>query len=214
MSEAVVEARVSTPALDRLRAKLSGQARREMMAGVAESLAHLVQTHLIDYAATHHGNAARLGAEPTGHLEKAAESIQHAHTEDSASVTVSSSGIGRAARNLEIRPKGWAPLTIPIHHLAYGKRAKELRLELGTTLFRPVAKGGVGASKKQGRPHALGPFRDFLAATVNGKFTPLYALKNRVAVPQDAELLPGQSAVEAEARDSIRRYLFGEETQN
>lgn len=203
MSQTVVQTEVRTPALNRLMAKLSASARQEMMAGVAESLAQMVQVHLIDYAATHHATAARLGAMPTGHLERASESVQPSHTDNSALVTVASPGIGRAARDLAIRPKGPWPLTIPIHALAYGKRAKELRKELGAPLFRPVAKGGN---------RAQGPFRSFLAARVNGVFTPLYALKTTVTVPHDPTLMPERAAVEAEAKAAIRRFLFEEET--
>lgn len=158
--------------------------RRELNAGAAAQLWVDVRKHLRDYAASHHATANRLGATPTGHLEKAAATMLRESDADSATVVINSPGIRRALGPLDIRPKTARALTIPVHWLAYGKRVGEVRRK--HPVFR--LKG-----------------RDVLAAKIEGKLTPLYVLRAAVTVPQDRAILPGDEAMGA----SVKRGYLG-----
>ena len=82
-------------------------------------------------------------AKPTGHLEKAARNTIWKAGADGALVTVTSPGITRAFRQLDIRAKG-KMLTIPARPSpeAYGKRAREVALM--EPLFFVKSKSGGG----------------------------------------------------------------------
>lgn len=144
----------------------------ELNAGASAHLFALTRGHLRKYAANHHKTANRLNAMPTGHLEKAAATMQHGSNAEAATVSISSPGIRRALGPLNIRPSRARALTIPIHALAYGKRVGELSRVY--PIYRP--KG-----------------TDILAATIDGEMTPLYVLKAAVTVPQDRNLLPSNA---------------------
>ena len=138
-----------------------------------------VRAHLRNYANAHHGSAQRLNAQPTGHLEKAAATMQHDSDADSATVTINSPGIARVFKKLTIRPTRARALTIPINAIAYGKRVGELNRVY--QIYRP--KG-----------------TDVLAATIDGTMTPLYALKKMVKVPQDRKILPSDASMNKSAK--------------
>lgn len=138
-----------------------------------------VRAHLRSYAGNHHGSAQKLGATPTGHLEKAAATMQHDSDADSATVAIHSPGIRRVWGALTIRPTRARALTIPIHAIAYGKRVGELNRVY--QIYRP--KG-----------------TDVLAANIDGNMTPLYVLKASVTLPQDRSILPSDAAMSKSVR--------------
>lgn len=148
--------------------------RRELLDAAGAVLFADVRVHLLNYARSHHGSAQRLGAQPTGHLEKAAATMQHDTGINSATVSIHSPGIGRVYQALTIRPKKARALTIPINAISYGKRVGELSRVY--QIFRP--KG-----------------TDVLAAEINGQMTLLYALKAMVTLPQDRSILPSDAAM-------------------
>lgn len=161
--------------------------RRTLNEGAALELWAAVREHLRREAQRRHGSAQKLGAYPTGHLEKAAQSTDPHADEQSASVTVSSPGISRTFHPLQIAPVRAQSLTIPVHWLGYGQRASEV--SAAYRLFRPKGK-------------------DYLMADVEGTPTVIYLLRKQVTVPQDRSLLPSDANLEKAAKkgykDAIR----------
>lgn len=165
---------------------------------VSYDLAAMVRTHIRKASVSRHTSAARVGGTPTGHLEDAAESTRPRATNDEVVVEIDSPGFKRVDGPITIKAKNWPYLTIPVHGLAYGRRAASVRRLIGTPLFRPVVKGG----KKR-----IGPFRNILAANIDNTFTVLYALKPSVVLPQDRGLLPEAAATEKRMAGSMARYI-------
>lgn len=158
--------------------------KKELNAGAAAQLWADVRKHLRDYAASHHATASRLGAQQTGHLEKAAATMLRESDADSATVSISSPGIRRALGPLTIRPTRARALTIPVHWMAYGKRVGEVRRS--TPVFK--LKG-----------------RDVLATTIDGRLIALYVLRASVTIPQDRSILPSDEAMGG----SVKRGYLG-----
>lgn len=163
---------------------LGPDGRKELHDSASAQLFADVRRHLLNYAAVHHKTAWKLGAQPTGHLEKAAATMQHESSADSATVTINSPGIKRVWGEVTIRPIKAKALTIPVHWLAYGKRVGELQRTM--TVYRP--KGS-----------------DFLATTIDQVMTPLYVLRAAVTLPQDRLILPSDAALGQSVRTG---YLF------
>lgn len=164
--------------------------RQTLNEGAALQLWADIRDHLKNEASRRHGTAQKLGAYPTGHLEKAAASTDPHADADAASVTIASPGISRAFRPLNIAPKRAQSLTIPVHWLGYGQRASEVSAVY--RLFRPKGK-------------------DYLMADVEGTPTVIYLLRKAVTMPQDRTLLPSDEALNKSAkrgyRDAIRLAL-------
>jgi len=167
---------------------------------VSYDLAAMVRTHIRTAAITRHSTAQRLGARPTGHLENAGESTLPRATDAEVVVEINSPGFHRVDGPVTVRAKNWPYLTIPVHALAYGRRARTVRRLIGSPLFRPLVKGG----KKR-----IGPYRNILAANINNTFTVLYALKPVVVIPQDRGLLPPQREMERRNVMAMGRYIKG-----
>ena len=160
--------------------------RRPLNEGAALELWAAVREHLRREAQWRHGSAQKLGAHPTGHLEKAAQSTAPHADEQSASVTVASPGISRAFHPLQIAPVRAQSLTIPVHWLGYGQRASEV--SAAYRLFRPKGK-------------------DYLMADVEGTPTVIYLLRKQVTVPQDRSLLPSDADVERTTTEAMEKYI-------
>ena len=145
----------------------------------AYSLYVAVMRHVHAYARTHHASANRLGAQPTGHMEDAVESISYGPAGNgAAAVTIPIPGFSRVFGNVTVTPRNAKALTIPINSISYGRRAAEMR-HLGFTLFKFGKKEG-------GRNGVLYGYREG-----DDHIEPLYALKSRVTLRQDRSMLPG-----------------------
>ena len=94
--------------------------RRAILGVGATGLQIEVASHIRREASGRHRTASRLGARPTGHLEKGAARITSHATADRATVRVPIAGIARAFRDLEIVPVKAKALTIPVSAAAYG----------------------------------------------------------------------------------------------
>jgi hypothetical protein len=172
--------------LGRLRAALTdGTSLHRSIGSYAEQI---TRQHLTVLAGTRHDTARRLGASPTGHLARAAESVTSRGTQDAAIVTVVSPGISRAFGDLTITPKSGKFLTIPATAESYGRRARtfgDLRVAFfgrgRMALVRPDANGG----------------RDEV----------LYWLKKKVIQRQDRSLLPSDQDFAAAAVQGIKAYI-------
>jgi len=152
-----------------------------------------VRSHLSAAAATRHSTASKLGAAPTGHLEKAAQSVRSEADGAGGAVVVESPGIGRALGPVRIVPRLARALTIPKHPLAYGRRAKEVERLIGSRLFRPTKAGGAKSN--------------VLAGTINGEMVVLYSLTKAVTLRHDPGLLPTVPEISAMAKGAMLRRV-------
>lgn len=193
----------------------------ELNRRIARRCEALTRDYLLEIAPETHKTASKLGAEPTGHLERAAENVTSRADADAAYVGVTSPGITRAFHDLTITGHPW--LTIPAHKLAYGRRAKSLERLLGVRLFRPLKKGarakastlshGPGAQKDKGASHRNKQFAESdraraLAARVGGKLTVFYTLASQVHQRQDRTLLPSDAGYQREASMAGAEYIL------
>ncbi len=198
-----ITATVHSRGLDQLLSRLSREARTSLAQSGLYGLEVGVRTHLARASLSRHSTAARLGASPTGHLEKAAQAVRTelapggiaagAGNPSVGAVIVESPGIARALRPVRIVPRLARALTIPIHALAYGRRAAEVERLTGERLFRPVRSGGRKTN--------------ILAATINGQLVPLYALVRSVTLPHDPGLLPTAPELGGLVRSAMLRRL-------
>ena len=176
------------PAFQVLMARL--QDRSGLFGFVADEAEATTQDYLREISTYRHATANRLGAEPTGALEKAAGRVTSSSDEKSATVTVSGSLFARAFRDVTITPTSARALTIPINAIAYGRRVSELEAE-GWKFFKPG---------KQDKPLLW-------ATDPAGASMPMYYLAAKVEQPQDRTLLPSDQEFLEAARQGARNYL-------
>lgn len=186
-----------------------------MIAGRAESV---TRDWLIEQAKVRHKTAQRLGATPTGHLERAAESVTSASDAQGATIGITSPGISRAFGPLDIKPSaGKKYLTIPATAEAYGRRAgsfNDLRLAFfrraGTLLLALVKADQSSLATRESSGYGIE------SKAAKGAKAPLqaaqrpavyYWLKSQVTVPQDRSLLPDDQTYGEAAEDGVRDYL-------
>ena len=186
---------------------LAPEAMARMNREIAFAVAEMIADHLARASVSRHKTADRLGAPHTGFLEfapnrvspgvdspsRAGGAIKQYSTAERAIVTiVNTPGLSRAFHPLHIVAKGKA-LTIPIHRVAYARRAAELRSE-GWNLFRISTRGG-------------GPGGGILFGRRGGQVAALYLLRKSVTVPQDEGLMPTKADIEAEAMESAEAFI-------
>ena len=115
--------------LERFRAAYKpGTARHKEMLGFAKDATLIgVREYVQREAETRHATAERLGAQPTGHLTRAANQIDaEAGREEITLKFPRTTGLQRAFGNLTILPgSGRQYLTVPAHKDSYGRRAGE-----------------------------------------------------------------------------------------
>ena len=167
---------------------VKSEGRRQLFFVAANAVRILVRDHLSRIAPRHHISAHRLGATPTGHIEKGARATHFTASSDSAEVIIPIAGLSRAFGPLTITPRNAAALTLPVSPHAYGKRVGELRAN-GWNIFRP-----------KGHDILMGSLGDDEAV-------PLYVLKKRVQLKQDRSLLPSDAELGGTASKAILRYL-------
>lgn len=176
----------ASPVLDFLRRGLEDPT--ELHGAIAERAEVLTRDYLRGIAPIRHGSAWRLGARPTGILEKAAESPEGRGGRDFATLTMRPGEVlARAFGDVVITPRG-KYLTIPVAAEAYGRRAREF----GDLFFL-----------------LMGPKRTPVLArrAANGNMTVYYLLVTKVTQKQDRTLLPSDdaylAAMEAGAEDVL-----------
>ena len=155
---------------------------------MADNVAELVRNHLSRIAPRHHISAHRLGATPTGHIEKGARATHFTASSDSAEVIIPIAGLSRAFRPLTITPRTANALTLPVSSHSYGKRVGDLRAS-GWNIFRP-----------KGHDILMGSLGDDEAV-------PLYVLKRRVQLKQDRSLLPSDAELSGTASKAMLDYI-------
>ena len=168
---------------------VKSEGRRQLFSVAANAVRILVRNHLSRIAPRHHISAHRLGATPTGHIEKGTRATHFTASSDSAEVIIPIAGLSRAFRPLTITPRTANALTLPVSSHSYGKRVGELRAN-GWNIFRPKGKDTLWG-KLQDEDDAV----------------PLYVLKKRVQLKQDRSLLPSDAELGGTASKAILRYL-------
>ena len=165
------------------------EGRRLLFSVAANAVRILVRNHLSRIAPRHHISAHRLGATPTGHIEKGARATHFTASSDSAEVIIPIAGLSRAFRPLTITPRTANALTLPVSPHAYGKRVGDLRTN-GWNIFRPKGKDTLWG-KLQDEDDAV----------------PLYVLKKRVQLKQDRSLLPSDAELGTTASKAMLDYI-------
>ena len=168
---------------------VKSEGRRLLFSDVANAVRILVRSHLFRIAPRHHISAHRLGATPTGHIEKGARATHFTASPDSAEVIIPIAGLSRAFRPLTITPRTANALTLPVSAHSYGKRVGELRAN-GWNIFRPKGKDTLWG-KLQDEDDAV----------------PLYVLKKRVQLKQDRSLLPSDAELGGTASKVMLDYI-------
>ena len=164
--------------------------RTPLLETATRSVQIAVSRHIERLGATRHRSAAALGAEPTGHYERAAADVTSEVNGDVGVVTIPIAGISRAFHEVTIRPgAGKKALTIPIAAEAYGTTVQEM-VSAGWNIFRPK-----GSKALFGR-------RDGVIGAL-----PLFALVAVVRQPQDRSLLPTDDELGEAAEDGAQMYI-------
>lgn len=180
------------PTLHQLLGEL--QDRTGLNRSIAAEAENLTREYLRGLAPARHRTAQRLGATPTGHLERAAESVSSRSDAAAATVSVTSPGMIRAFRPVTLTPgAGKKYLTIPATAEAYGQRAgafNDLRFAL------------LG-----GKPALIQAAQSSLATRTATGGRVFYWLKRSVHQPQDRTLLPSDAAFAAAAEEGAVSYL-------
>lgn len=140
-----------------------------------------------------HRSAARLGATPSGHLEKAAAAVEAQSNDETALVTIPRrTGLGRAFGDVVIRPgSGRTYLTIPAHQATYGRSVRDF--PEGTFKFVVIRSYRVFLAQV----YAEGPYKGEVA----------FWLKREVTQKQDRTLLPSDTGYAGVARRAAMEYL-------
>lgn len=177
----------STPMIRRLESLMVGK--NEIHKAIAGEEYLLFRNHLEQAEPTRHNTAQRLGAAPTGHLQRAADSVESSHDASNATISITSPGIRRAFGPVEIRPVRRRALTIPSHAASYGKRVSDLAND-GWKIFR--LKG-----------------MDVLAGRREGDENPtvLFWLRAKTVLQHDPGLLPSNDQIADAAMAAIEKLL-------
>ena len=134
-----------------------------------------IRKHLRSESGRRHTTARKLGAKPTGHIEKGVWDVRATAHDNGGVVTIPIAGISRAFEDITMSTPtryGKRFLTIPKHPLAYGRTVGEMR-RLGWKIFRPGKnKVLLGYRSKKDKP------------------TLLFTLAGTVHLKKDPSLLP------------------------
>lgn len=169
--------------------------REELHQDIATRGENLVRDYLTGLAQTRHATADKLGATPTGHLERAAESVTSTSDSAGVSITVTSPGITRAFGSITILPgAGKKYLTIPATAEAYGKRAGAFN-DLRFVAYKNGVRALVQASQSNVATREK----------IGGKV--FYWLKTSVEQKQDRTLLPSDQLIESSAEEGAIDWL-------
>lgn len=177
-------------ALRRLISALGPAGRQEMHGAMGYEVQVLTTDYLRRIASSRHKTANRLGASPSGHLARAAEKVAQpgalSSTSEEAVITIKHPGMSRAFRDVQIRPKEAKSLAIPIHALAYNRRAAELWKS--HNLFIPEGSR-------------------YIAMREADRTVLLYVLVRSVTQKQDRTLLPSNDDMRGAAALGCKNYI-------
>lgn len=182
----------ATPVLRDLSAALED--REALHAAVAGRAEIATRDHVLDASRTRHKTAERLGARPTGYLERAAQGVTSRADADAAVVVLGGDNaiFARAFGEVTVRPRRAKNLAIPAKAAAYGKRPGEFD-DLTLLIFRPEAGGFAMALGREGEGDA--PDDVF------------FWLVKKAVLPKDEGLLPTADQYAAVAELGALDYL-------
>jgi len=181
----------ATPAIRALLAQMQDMS--EIYEAASGEVYELVRGHLENAAGSRHTTAQRLGAQPTGHLTRAAESVGHSHDANSATIEVTSPGIRRAYGPLDIRPVNKRYLTIPADAASYGKWVSDMRRD-GWNVFRPRGRMFLAGTQGKGKE-------------AKNTFRVLFWLAEQVTIPHDPGLMPSDDDMSGAVTRAIKNQI-------
>ena len=160
--------------------------RRHLNAAVAMDATNFTRDFLS--RSSRHATAQRLGAEPSGHMAKAAKLVHSDSNAELAMVRMPrATGLGRAFHDILIVPgNGRTYLTIPADKRTYGRRCGEF--PVGTFVFAIIGGRYPVLMFKEG-------------------WTVAYWLRRKVLQKQDRTLLPSSAAYAELGGRSTRVYI-------
>lgn len=185
MKMKILQGDASTPFLQELQAALKpgSKASLKLRQTLAGSLERVTRDHITKASLTRHKTATRLGARPTGYLEKTAgtvESFVTGNADGTIKLTVYGDIFQRVDRPVSVLPKLKAWLAIPNVAEAYGRRPKEFTGLRFVTLKKGKLAALVQDLEQPKDDKGRQPFRV------------IYWLKKGVTLPQDRGLLPSE----------------------
>ena len=182
----------ATPKLAELTARLRD--RQALHGAVAAKEEVMFREYLRGQASLRHKSARALDAQPTGEMERAAQSPEGTATSSGAQIALKPGHLfARTFQDVEIRPSGGKKyLTIPAATAAYGRRA-----------------GQFGGSLRFLR---VGPNKTPVLAldTGNSTLQTMYRLVARVRQKQDRTLLPPDADITQTAEEAAKDYIMDE----
>ena len=157
----------------------------------------LVRDYIRTTGDTRHKTARRLGATPTLHYIRAAQTVKGKPTQSGAEITLRGEIFNRTDRDVTVTAKASKYLTIPAHRLSYGRRAREV--------------GGLRFGRCRGGKMAL--VRDVsgggpLSTSTRRMSVVYYWLKKSVLLRKDRTLLPSDQAFAAEMEAGAKDYVI------
>ena len=184
--------------------------REELHQDIATREENLVRDYLTSLAQTRHATADALGATPTGHLERAAESVTSRSDADAVTVSITSPGITRAFGDITIVPVNAKWLTIAATAEAYGKRAgafNDLRLAFFKNGLLALVKADQSRISDR-KASGYGTESKAAKADATKQRPPVYYwLKKSVTQKQDRTLLPSNELIQTAAEEGVRDWL-------
>lgn len=182
-----------SPRLREVVGQLNGPGRVEASEAMGEEVRFTVVEHLRMIADTRHATAQRLGAAPSNFVAGAVDAAAAAPIradEQGVSISMRHPVVARAFRDIPIEAKNASALTIPIHAMAYNRRAGQF-----PGIFRL---GGRGAD--------VG--KNILAIkSGDGSVIPLFLLVRSVTQKQDRSLMPSDDEINTAAARGLTRYI-------
>lgn len=213
---ATIEVKISdqaTPILAELQRKLED--RTELNRSIAAVSEVLTRRHIAEVAAPlRHTTAKRLGAKPTGYLNRRANAIESSGTREEAIIRLGGAPeiFARVDGPVIIRAKEKL-LTIPATAEAYGRRAGEFS-DLRFVMFPSGAKALIRAPGHKRGPERVRPVPKIRAGRGSSEKRRqgphpevVFWLRDEVELPQDRGLLPSEDQYTQAAELGARDYL-------
>lgn len=177
----------ATPMLSELLKEIDAEDQPKLMKLLADDFEILTRDHITKAAATRHKTASKLGASPTGYLEKRSQAVESEPEKQGVLLKLQGDIFKRTFRPVTVTAVKAKMLTIPWRKEAYGRRASEF-----ADLFPVRSKRGQAflARRKDARTIEF-----------------LFLLKKSVTLPQDRGLLPSGAQYAARAEMVAKVFL-------
>lgn len=187
LSVTITASQNTAPKLRALIDTLNPKENKAFFNDLADDFEILTSEHITRASRTRHTTATRLGAKPTGYLERAASTVEARGSKGLVTLTIQGDIFKRAFGPVTVTAKRAKMLTIPWSAKALGRRAAEFP---GLFVF----------TSKRGSV--------FLAQRINkSKIEFLFLLKKSVTLPQDRGLLPSDEDFLNAAEIAAQRHV-------